>query len=359
MKKEDDFPDLAAAAKVKETKKDKKKKEAKKQVLSLTDFLKSDTGGSSRGGFGPAARRGGGDIDLMSLPTAPRPRAEGEEPSGGRNIGGGFREYGGSRDGAPARGCGCWPACACSRLQQLLLAACSPLPLRCAAQPPIALSLALLSSAGPRRYGDDDRDGPRRRDDDGEDMGPSRAEMSDNWGADRKFTPAGPDDRGRSGGFGGGFRDRDAGGFRDRSGEGGFRDRSRCVARWRFRCWRWRRRCGGAHACCRGAACADLCLRHLLLTPCRDFADGPSRADEVDDWGKTKAFVPSSSRGGGLEERRGGFGGGFRDRSGERGGFRDRSPAAFREPSKADTEERWGRCVDLGGGWACAQLLVA
>jgi hypothetical protein len=49
-------------------------------------------------------------------------------------------------------------------------------------------------------------------------MGPSRAEMSDNWGADRKF--AASEDRGR-GGFGGGFRERD----------GGFRDRSRCGLR--------------------------------------------------------------------------------------------------------------------------------
>lgn len=67
------------------------------------------------------------------------------------------------------------------------------------------------------------------------------------------------------------------------------------------------------------------------------FGDGPSRADEADDWGKTKAFVPSSSRGG-FEERRGGFG----DRR-EGGGFRDRSPGAYREPSRADTEDRWSR----------------
>ncbi len=72
------------------------------------------------------------------------------------------------------------------------------------------------SAAGGRggRFGDDERR-PRRD----EDQGPSRAEMSDNWGADRKFAPN--EDRGR-GGFGGGFRERE-GGFR----EGGFRDRSR------------------------------------------------------------------------------------------------------------------------------------
>ncbi|KAL4457949.1 hypothetical protein ABPG75_012814 [Micractinium tetrahymenae] len=228
---DDDFPDLSAAAKVKESKKDKKKKEAK-QKLSLTDFLKSDVGGGgSTAAFGASRRGGGGDVDLLSLPTAPRPRAEGEEPAGPR-LGGAFGGFGGREGG---RG----------------------------------------------RFGDDDRRPGRE-----EDQGPSRAEMSDNWGADRKFAPN--DDRGR-GGFGGGFRERE-GGFR----EGGFRDRSRE---------------GG-------------------------FGDGPSRADEVDDWGKTKSYVPSSR--GGFEDRPRG-GGGFG------GGFRERSPGGFREPSRADTEDRWSR----------------
>lgn len=80
------------------------------------------------------------------------------------------------------------------------------------------------------------------------------------------------------------------------------------------------------------------CRPTLLLPPRREggFGDGPSRADEVDDWGKTKAFVPSTR--GGFEERRGGFG----ERR-EGGGFRDRSPGAYREPSRADTEDRWSR----------------
>ncbi|PSC72851.1 eukaryotic translation initiation factor 4B1-like [Micractinium conductrix] len=244
--KEDDFPDLAVAAKVKESKKDKKKKAAK-QTLSLTDFLKSDVGGGVPTAFGASRRLGasgggGGDVDVRSLPTAPRPRAEGEESAG--PMGGGFREYGGGRRG----------------------------------------------------FGDDDR----RRDGDSEDMGPSRADASDSWGADRKSMPS--DDRGRGGfggGGGGGFRERE-GGF---GGGGGFRDRSRE---------------GG-------------------------FGDGPSRADEVDNWGTKKSFVPSSSTRGGFEDRprAGGFGGSFRDRS--PGAARDRSPGGFREPSKADTEERWGR----------------
>lgn len=93
--KEDDFPDLAAAAKVKESKKEKKKK----QVLSLNEFLKSDVGGGAPApAFGSRRGGGGGDIDLSSLPTAPRQRAEGEEaPS--RHLGGGFREYGGEAAG--------------------------------------------------------------------------------------------------------------------------------------------------------------------------------------------------------------------------------------------------------------------
>jgi hypothetical protein len=119
---DDDFPDLAAAAKVKESKKDKKKKESKnKQTLSLTDFLKSDVGGvgggggafrPSRGGGlggGGGGGSGGGDVDLLSLPTAPRPRVEGEERPE-RGMGGGFREYGGNREGA---WCGAAPAASC------------------------------------------------------------------------------------------------------------------------------------------------------------------------------------------------------------------------------------------------------
>ncbi|EFN58747.1 hypothetical protein CHLNCDRAFT_140448 [Chlorella variabilis] len=240
---DDDFPDLSVAAKVKES---KKKKKAPKQTLSLTDFLKSDVGG----GPGLGSRRGG-DVDILSLPT--RPRGEGEERPD-RPLGGGFRDYGGGRDGT--RG----------------------------------------------RYGDDER---RPRHGEEEDMGPSRAEMSDNWGADRKPMAAGGDDRGR-GGFGGGFRDRDSGGFRDRDGVGGggFRDRSR-----------------------------------------EDFPDGPSRADEVDDWGKSKQFVPGGGGGGG--------GRGFEDRPRGGGGFRERSPHDPREPSRADTEDRWSK---LAACWAACAI---
>lgn len=77
---EQEFPSLGAAATVKETKKDKKKK----QTMSLADFVGGGTG---------ASRRGIPDDSLLSLPTAPRPRAEGEEPSEPQ-LGGGFRGYG-------------------------------------------------------------------------------------------------------------------------------------------------------------------------------------------------------------------------------------------------------------------------
>ena len=80
----------------------------------------------------------------------------------------------------------------------------------------------------------------------GYDEGPSRADTSDNWGKDRPARPApGPRDEGRGGfgGRGGGFRE---GGFEDAYGYG-----------------------------------ED-----------REFL-GPSRADEADDWGKGKKFVPT------------------------------------------------------------------
>ncbi|GAB4820599.1 hypothetical protein N2152v2_007645 [Parachlorella kessleri] len=238
VKADDDFPSLAVTKNVKETKKDKKKK----QTVSLAEFMR---GGSSK----PSD-----DAILFSLPTAPRGRGPGEAMPE-RGLGGGFREYGGQRGGFGR--------------------------------------------------GRDDDDGPPRRMRE-EDMGPSRAEASDNWGRDRKFEPGTGGDRGR--GFGGSFRDRD--GSRDE----GFGRRER----------------GGPD-------------------------DGPSRADTTDNWGANRQFVPSGGRSGGAEDRpRGGSGGfsdryedrprsGFGDRDRERGGFGDRERPSFREPSKADTEDRWER----------------
>lgn len=104
---EEEFPDLMAAVKVKETKKEKKKKEAKAAAkLSLTDFLKTSGGGGSGGAFRPSRggerSGGGGDIDIMSLPTAPRARPEGSQERGAGPIGGGFQGYGGELSAALA-----------------------------------------------------------------------------------------------------------------------------------------------------------------------------------------------------------------------------------------------------------------
>ena len=65
------------AATVKETKKEKKKK----QTMSLSDFMSSGSTGSRRYAD-----------PVLDLPTAPRPRVEGEEE--GPQLGGGFRSYG-------------------------------------------------------------------------------------------------------------------------------------------------------------------------------------------------------------------------------------------------------------------------
>lgn len=160
---------------------------------------------------------------------------------------------------------------------------------------------------GDRR--DDDRRGGRRGfdDDEGGDAGmPSRADTEDDWGKARKFVPStgGPVSRG---GDRDDFRERGPSaadeegtwskkfvpsGDRPREGGlggrgGGFSDR-----------YEDDRRGGGG------------------------FSDGPSKADEVDNWGREKKFVPSSgARTGGF----GGGGGGFSD-SGDRWGRREELP---------------------------------
>lgn len=125
---------------------------------------------------------------------------------------------------------------------------------------------------------------------DREEREPSRADAAGDWGAERKFVPS--DNRGGSGGFGGGFRDRD-GGFGERRGGGGFGDR-----------------------------------------PPRE--ERPvSEADTVDDWGANRKFTPAAGDSG--DRRGGGFGGGFRDRERPAGG----PPRFSDEPSRADTGD-WG-----------------
>lgn len=81
---ETEFPSLGAAVTVKETKKEKKKK----QTMSLGEFVGSTAA--------PSRRAVDDDSILFNLPTAPRGRADGEEPSDGKpTLGGAFsRNYG-------------------------------------------------------------------------------------------------------------------------------------------------------------------------------------------------------------------------------------------------------------------------
>ncbi|KAL2611330.1 hypothetical protein R1flu_023022 [Riccia fluitans] len=65
--------------------------------------------------------------------------------------------------------------------------------------------------------------------------------------------------------------------------------------------------------------------------------DLPSRADEVDNWGATKKFVPMPAADG-YGERRTGRGVGFEDRRGGGGGFDD----GHGVPSRADESSNWG-----------------
>lgn len=194
--------------------------------MSLSEFV----GGSSN------RRKPDDDSIVFSLPTAPRGRVEGEEPTD-RPLGGAFNKgFGGDRFGG---------------------------------------------------RGGDER--PRRHRDGEEDAGPSRADMAGDWGAERKFVP--------SSGGGDRYGDREGGGFRDRgasggSGRGWDKDRDE-------------------------------------RPPRRDIDEGPSRADMADDWGASRQLAASGP------PRRGGFDDGP-------SGFRDRGSFA-REPSKAETEERWER----------------
>mmetsp|Transcript_14231 Transcript_14231/g.40330 ORF Transcript_14231/g.40330 Transcript_14231/m.40330 type:complete len:466 (-) Transcript_14231:235-1632(-) len=141
-------------------------------------------------------------------------------------------------------------------------------------------------------YGDRDQ-GPRRgfgdreeRDEEREDEGPSRADMDDDWGASRKFVP----NNGPSRGGGGGGHDRERRDGYDREDD---------------------------------------------RPPREDM--GPSRADESDNWGRDRKPLPAPEpRGGGYGDRGGSKG--FSDYGPDRGSMRDSMG-----PSKADTEDSWGR----------------
>lgn len=93
--RDDVFPTLGDAVKVKETKADAKKGKAKKGVvkLGLGEFL-----GSAKPKFG----RGGGlgEVDIMKrLPKGPRARSDDGSEEGGGGLGGAFGGYGGQRGG--------------------------------------------------------------------------------------------------------------------------------------------------------------------------------------------------------------------------------------------------------------------
>lgn len=144
--KEEDFPSLGTDFPSLGSSSNKKREKKKKQTMSLGEFV---AGGAPRADL------------LMSLPTAPRARQEGEgEQIDGETLGGAFKSYGGGGGG---------------------------------------------------RYDREDR--PRRQHRE-EDM-PSRADAVGDWGAERKFVPSGRDGSDRTG-FGGNFKDERA--PRDRDG---------------------------------------------------------------------------------------------------------------------------------------------
>uniref|UniRef100_A0A0D9W698 Uncharacterized protein n=1 Tax=Leersia perrieri TaxID=77586 RepID=A0A0D9W698_9ORYZ len=185
----------------------KQKKKNKGTTLSLSEFSGYGAQGQRRGAAAPLEPRGLTPEEMMMLPTGPRERSaeELDRSRGFRSYGGGFGAGGGDRRGGG--------------------------------------------------FDDDGRRGPGRSSD--LDM-PSRADEADNWGTNKRFTPAlsdtgrrdrfgGPFPAGRSDdiddwsrdkkalpsrypslGSGGGFRD-SPGGFRDspggfRDSPGGFRD---------------------------------------------------------------------------------------------------------------------------------------
>ncbi|KAK9794017.1 hypothetical protein WJX73_002603 [Symbiochloris irregularis] len=201
----DAFPSLGEAGKV--SKKDKRKKG---QSVSLAEF-QSGSSAARGSAFVPSAARytpSSRDVDVQSLPTGPRERsAEEADRSGG--LGGAFSRggYGRGRDDDDE-----------------------------------------FNSRAPR-----------------EDDGPSRADMADDWGKDRKFVAGGSSDRGS------GFSSR---GFEPSRAEGeGTWGRSRASSR-------------DDQEDSRPAS--------------RGFEDrgdyaGPSKADTEDRWGSTRSFVPSAA----------------------------------------------------------------
>ncbi|CAM6104620.1 unnamed protein product [Calypogeia fissa] len=259
------FPSLGETM-VSSGKTTKKKKPLTFSISELAVGKYVGPGGKSRENMNNS--RGLSAEEMMMLPTGPRDRSN-EEPESVGGIGGGFRDYGGYRSGGGDR-----------------------------------MGDRGDRDSRDRGFGggfDRDRDGGRGdrmgRDMDMRDDGPSRADEASNWGVNKKSLPSGG---------GGGYQSSLGGGS---MGRGGYDDDTRERGRMSDR-------------------------------------DLPSRADEVDNWGSTKKFVPSAPLGGGggdsFDQRRGNRGGGgFEDappRRGGGGGFDD-APGGI---SRADEVDNWG-----------------
>ncbi len=233
------FPSLGDAA----TAKPKKKKGQTFSLSEITVGKYVGPGGKTRGVTDTAKLT---TEEMMMLPTGPRNRSEDEHAEIG-GLGGGFRDYGGNRGDRVDRE---------ERRER--------------------------GGFGGGFAGEREREGgggfgrDRERDD-----GPSRADEDDKWGASKKFVPSQGVERG--GDRGGGYEeDRRSGRVSDR--------------------------------------------------------DLPSRADEVDNWGSSKKFVPSAPAGGdGYADRR--ISGRFEERR-LSGGYDD---ALVGGPSRADEVDNWGK----------------
>lgn len=255
--KEEAFPSLGESLTTKPS-----KKKNKPQTLSISEIMTGKyvgPGGKQRSSYTESQKLT--PQELMLLPTGPRERTDDEAPAGG--LGGGFRDYGGNRGGDRGDRGG-------DREDR-------------------------RGGFGGGYGGDRDRDrgeGGYGRDRSRErDDGPSRADADDKWGAAKKFVPSLPNDRGSE-------RGHDRGGYEEDRGRGG-----RVSDR-----------------------------------------DMPSRADEVDNWGSTKKFMPAPAPtgGDGYSERR--SSGRYDERRVSMGGFEDHPRGGDRDlPSRADEVDNWGK----------------
>ncbi|KAG0593549.1 hypothetical protein M758_1G330500 [Ceratodon purpureus] len=252
--KEEAFPSLGDSLQSKPT-----KKKNKGVTVSLSELMVGKyvgPGGKQRSSYTDSTKLT--TEELLSLPTGPRERAEDEAPIGG--LGGGFKDYGGFRGGANDR--------AGEREER---------------RGGFGGGYGGDREGGGGGFG---RDRSRERDD-----GPSRADSDDKWGATKKFVPSLPSERGA-----------------DRGGERGGYEEDRG----------------------RGGRLSD--------------RDMPSRADEVDNWGSTKKFVPAAPAGAGgdgYNDRR--SSGRYEERRVSMGGFDDHPRSDRDLVSRADEVDNWGK----------------